>query len=431
MKYLCKHYLTTSHLRIWAKRRKLVTASFFFWSAGRDALQKSQEGLLRAILYQILRQSPEFIPQAFPSQWEACGGGNRGANRGVPNSDFLTTMELLAAFERISKQLASSDVKYCLFIDGLDEYEGKPDDIIQLVQLLKSSLQIKVCISSRPWNEFEKVFGQDATRKLYMQDLTRSDIELYLRDVLENDVGFQDLKQRDSRCLDLVQDIADAAKGVFLWVFLVVRSLLEGITNSDRVVDLQRRLELLPTDLNEYFERILFTVDNFYRRQTAQMLQVTLMAHDTLPLMSYWFIDQDDPRLIDKSEFRPSSRDVNNSRLDQMKRRLNACCKGLLEAQVTQPVRSTFITEESDRIFFYLKADFLHRTVRDFLCIPDMQNMLRRWIGADFDANNSICEAILAQLKTSPRDGNYFEPGSPSLGLIGTFLYHTKILEDS
>jgi hypothetical protein len=59
-----------------------------------------------------------------------------------------------------------------------------------------------------------------------------------------------------------------------------------------------QRLRLLLTDLNEYFERILFTVDNFYRKQTAQMLQVTLMAHATLPLIAFCFIDQEDPKLI-------------------------------------------------------------------------------------------------------------------------------------
>jgi hypothetical protein len=88
----------------------------------------------------------------------------------------------------------------------------------------------------------------------------------------------------------------DSAKGVFLWVFLVVRSLLEGLTNADRIVDLQR-LKDLPTDLNEYFQRILYTVDEMYRQQTVLMFQVTLRAHETLPLMNYWFIDQETPNL--------------------------------------------------------------------------------------------------------------------------------------
>jgi hypothetical protein len=128
------------------------------------------------------------------------------------------------------------------------------------------------------------------------------------------------LKQRDSHCLDLIQNVVDAAKGVFLWVFLVVRSLLEGLTNADRIVDLQRRLRLLPTDLNEYFERILFTVDNFYRKQTAQMFRVTLAAYDPLPSLCYWFIDQEDSSLMEKLEVGPLSKEVTSDRLKQFRK---------------------------------------------------------------------------------------------------------------
>jgi hypothetical protein len=163
-----------------------------------------------------------------------------------------------------------------------------------------------MCISSRPWNEFEKVFGQNDSQKLYMHELTANDIKLYVQDTLEKDVNFQELKQRDDQRLELVRDIVDAAKGVFLWVFLVVRSLLEGLTNADKIVDMQRRLYLLPTDLNEHFERILFAVDEFYPEKTAYIFQITVEACETLPLMSYWFIDQD-PELAMKLEVRSLS----------------------------------------------------------------------------------------------------------------------------
>jgi hypothetical protein len=328
----------------------------------------------------------------------------------------LTTTKLLGAFQGISTHIATAKVKFCFFIDGLDEYEGKPGDIIRLIELLKSTLQVKICVSSRPWNEFEKDFGQDRSKKLYMQDLTRGDIELYVRDILENDVGFQELKQRDSHCLDLIQDVVDAAKGVFLWVFLVVRSLLEGLTNADRIVDLQRRLRLLPTDLNEYFERILFTVDNFYRKQTAQMFRVTLAAYDTLPSLCYWFVDQEDPSLMEKLEVGPLSGEATSDRLKQIQKRLNACCKGLLEAQTMGP--------------WYLKVDFLHRTVRDFLLLPKMQQMLDKWAGEGFDANVAICEATVCLIKTTPQYNAYFGIPGPVFGLLCTFFNHIGVLEE-
>lgn len=372
-------------------------------------MQRSQEGLLRSILYQILRQCPDLIPFATPSL-------SHGEDSSLQFDEALTTTKLLGAFQGISTHIATAKVKFCFFIDGLDEYEGKPGDIIRLVELLKSTLQVKICVSSRPWNEFEKDFGQDKSKKLYMQDLTREDIELYVRDILENDFGFQELKQRDSHCLDLIQNVVDAAKGVFLWVFLVVRSLLEGLTNADRIVDLQRRLRLLPTDLNEYFERILFTVDNFYRKQTAQMFRVTLAAYDPLPSLCYWFIDQEDSSLMEKLEVGPLSKEVTSDRLKQIQKRLNACGKGLLEAQTISPE--------------YLNVDFLHRTVRDFLLLPEMQQMLDKWAGEGFDANVAICEATVCLVKTTPQDYDHLRPTGPISDLLDTFFYHIEVLEE-
>lgn len=57
MKYLHRHENTLAALRTWAGGKQLVTASYFFWYAGAD-MQKSQQGLLQTLLYDILRQFP-------------------------------------------------------------------------------------------------------------------------------------------------------------------------------------------------------------------------------------------------------------------------------------------------------------------------------------------------------------------------------------
>lgn len=416
------------HLTVWTGEQTLIIPSFFFWNAGRIVLQKSQEGLLRSMLYQVLRRCPALISKAFPGHWYPyiSGGLSPGSS-----SQFLTISELLAAFQRIATELASCKIKLFFLIDGLDEYDGKPNDIIHLIEVLKTSNQVKICVSSRPWNEFEKVYGQDASRKLYVESLTKQDIESYVRDTLEKDPSYQDLveEEGDGQSLDLVQDIVDAAQGVFLWVFLVVRSLLEGLTNADRVVDLQRRLRLLPTDLNEYFERILFTIDSFYRRQTAQMFQVTLVSREILPLMSYWFVHQHDAELAFKLMVEPLSIQKTTVRLKQMRKRLNACCKGLLEVNFYDASNYNDSTLSSS-ILFDWKVDFLHRTVRDFLILPDMQAMLDEWAGDDFDADKAICQAILCQIKSAPQEAEYFRSDGPVSNLAQTMYYHAGAFEN-
>ncbi|KAI1418856.1 hypothetical protein F5Y12DRAFT_789534 [Xylaria sp. FL1777] len=62
MKFICSHATTMELLRVWAGSKRLITAKFFFWNAG-TLLQKSREGLLRSLLFEILRKCPELIPR--------------------------------------------------------------------------------------------------------------------------------------------------------------------------------------------------------------------------------------------------------------------------------------------------------------------------------------------------------------------------------
>jgi hypothetical protein len=40
--------------------------------------------------------------------------------------------------------------KFCLFIDGLDEYQGDYDDLLDLLFQLQQPDHVKSCVSSRP-----------------------------------------------------------------------------------------------------------------------------------------------------------------------------------------------------------------------------------------------------------------------------------------
>jgi hypothetical protein len=51
----------------------------------------------------------------------------------------------------------------------------------------------------------------------------------------------------------LVEEIVEKANEVFLWVKLVVQSLLAGLGNRDSITDLQRRLRELPSDLEKLY----------------------------------------------------------------------------------------------------------------------------------------------------------------------------------
>lgn len=70
IKYLYKDTSTRKLLTSWARDLPLITAEFYFWNSGTNE-QKSQEGLLRTLLYQVLWSRPEIIPQILPKRWQS------------------------------------------------------------------------------------------------------------------------------------------------------------------------------------------------------------------------------------------------------------------------------------------------------------------------------------------------------------------------
>jgi hypothetical protein len=383
MKFLCEHHLTEALLSKWARQQSFVIASHFFWSAG-TAIQKSQNGLLRALLFQILVRAPNLTPLVCPNHW----------NDDSPVSLYSWSLpDLFQAFETLA-QMDQLPAKFCLFIDGFDEYDGDHAEIIRIINLLAQSPHIKLCVSSRPWTVFVDAFDK-IHWKLYLQDLTRNDIRLYIKDNLEEDPRFLELKRRETMASDhLVLQIIEKAQGVFLWVYLVVRSILRGLTNSDDISDLEVRLAELPGHLETYFQHMLNTIEDVYRLQTARTFRIMACAGSNLPLMALYFIDQErkDPNYALRLGLQPVSPAELAEIVRTKSRQLNARCKDLLE-----------VTQDSKQPpFFQHRVGFLHRTVIDFLNTNDMAILMSTRAGPDFNPNVSLCRSYLAQLKALP-----------------------------
>jgi hypothetical protein len=68
MKYIYENPNTRKHLLAWAQDTPLHIEKFFFWLSG-TKLQKSQEGLLRSLLHDVLRQVPALVRIVLPPQW--------------------------------------------------------------------------------------------------------------------------------------------------------------------------------------------------------------------------------------------------------------------------------------------------------------------------------------------------------------------------
>lgn len=110
--------------------------------------------------------------------------------------------------------------------------------------------------------------------------------------------------------------------------------------------------------------------------------------------MIYWFLDivDDDPRYALDARVHPWKESEAVVRAKTVRRRLDARSKGLLEI---------WCYEFEDEITSH-KVDFLHRTVRDFLNTPEMQDMLRKRSKPAFKASVALCSAFLAEIKMAP-----------------------------
>ena len=69
MRFIWNHPLTTEHLKAWSADSEVMIASFFFWNSGTTE-QRSQVGLLRSLLLEVLDHHRDFIPKAFHEEWE-------------------------------------------------------------------------------------------------------------------------------------------------------------------------------------------------------------------------------------------------------------------------------------------------------------------------------------------------------------------------
>ena len=401
MKFLSHHKETKKALEPWAEQQKLVVASFYFWAAGTE-LQKSQEGLLQSLLYEIFSQCPESIPDVVPQRWERC------LHNGSTPDDW-TRNELATALENLTfgRKLPC---RFCCFIDGLDEYCGDHRELIELIQNFTRSQDIKFCVSSRPWNVFEVAFGNGICPQLRLEDYTKEDVRRFVREKLEDDNAFRKFRETEADACDhLVNEVVQRAHGVFLWVFLVVRSLISGLANADRVIDLQRRLDSLPDDLEDYFKHMLDTIDQTYLQQTAQTFQVALEASEPLNLMTYCMLDEleTSPEYALKLELRPMSESNIRSRHHDMKLRINARCKDLLEVTGLNTDNTSGhnsgpeLAQRLPASFLDYQVDFLHRTVRDFFQTTYMCDWVKANVSEGFNCDLLVCAAFVAQIKTA------------------------------
>ncbi|KAH6981754.1 hypothetical protein BKA56DRAFT_672555 [Ilyonectria sp. MPI-CAGE-AT-0026] len=280
MKLLMTHKETKRLLEEWAGEKDLLFANFFFWRLG-DAGQKTWDGMVGSLLYDIVRQVPSVAKLLFTNHWQRekmqlCLRANYVID--------LSQAEILEAFEKlISDSEVHEKYRICLGIDGLDEFDELTISHWDLAQRLKnwlerSSENIKLCVSSREYPDIEQVFSKH--QRIHLHRLTAKDIMQLSMDRLNGNPLFRSLSERSAEDSQIIfWRITRESEGIFLWVVLLLKLIEEELAIRTETISMRRVhdiIESAPKELEEFIVHILHTIPTHYRGNAIMVLAMAL-----------------------------------------------------------------------------------------------------------------------------------------------------------
>ena len=228
-----------------ASRGIFKIAYFFFdFRAGRG-IANNLEGLLRSLYGQIVRANPK----ESSGLAELYSGPRWSAQ----------SLDLNVLRDSLAQLLRRLPVNFCLFIDGLDEYQGNIIDLLEFLKTLPHKLQgekiLKICLASRP--EPVLVLALESQPGLKMHDHNYVGIESYASIAIKN---LQLSSLDESSLLKFPSGIAERAHGIFLWARFALTEVVESYASGESIDQLILRLEALPPSLKELYTTILMRI---------------------------------------------------------------------------------------------------------------------------------------------------------------------------
>lgn len=290
-------------------------------------MQKSLAGLCRSLLYEVLKERPDLVPDTFPEYWSK-------AKQAPWITDDKLEIPTALIKDSLNRLLRNPQIydkhSFCFFIDGLDGFEpGLQDglDYLDLVDILRQwtvhrNGSLKLCVSSREEGVFMDEYTNDSSLRL--QDLTKFDMENYVRSRLQ---GLKNKTLRD----EFINLIPKKSSGIFLWTYLVVISVRSKMSHkvSDEV--LEKHLETLPEVLKALFQHVLQNLepdDRIWTLRTIDLLQTAKSNNLDLTLFASSLLEEydTDPKFSMRDDLDELQKD------DYILRaQLRGACGGLIE----------------------------------------------------------------------------------------------------
>ncbi|KAK0754234.1 hypothetical protein B0T18DRAFT_338448 [Schizothecium vesticola] len=267
VKYLLGHPQTRRFLELWSPGAVLV--SHFFWRPGTQ-MQQSIRGLFCSLLHQLLEEDKASLDRILSSSINA---SHKDMETDWSNQELQSTLlDVMAHYPR----------SMALFLDGLDEVlrtEGTLA-LLNVVDTLKRPQglhgKVKLCLGARREPLIEEKLR--SCPQLRLEHLSYNDLRRYAEDTIiippqypifispgsklyaRNAKGhhvFFSFEKPPNPCEIrdwLVTELVGRADGVFLWLRLTAKIVMEALHASETVTDLQCRVDSLPSGLIELYE---------------------------------------------------------------------------------------------------------------------------------------------------------------------------------
>ena len=405
MKFAMGHAQTKRLLREHDPKTWKITG-YFFHDRG-TKVQKSIVGFLSEILCQILLEEQDYEIQdqqreIFTIIYSVYADVKRNRlpriNRDQVKLDW--DQEHLQEALRLIGSKSTLPFNLCLFIDALDEHHGNHRELISALMELtqfkeNTSFRIRLCIAGRPQNVFKDAFRNYPGFAIH--EYTAKDIRFYAHDMIKKE-DQAILTDEGMKGLDfLVRDVIEKARGVFLWVKLVIDEMIEGLTEGKTFKELHDLLLEIPEELEDLYVRAIRRVrrasatamsKNGY--QAYVLFQIAIYTHKPFSLVNILMaVSQLTIETPPFPEFVKLS-------VDQMERRLNSISCGLLEVVGSRGL--------------HRRVEFIHQTVKEFMLAESGRSLIRENVvdkpsesGTTFIFRYILCQ--LAQNNTWSRYG--------------------------
>ena len=232
------------------------TVRFFFDFRANKGLANNIAGLLRSLCVQIIQSMPDMD---------------------LDTSDVLDRMRnplnpwnlvnLKETFTHLLKHLPRN---LCMFVDGLDEFQGPMHELLELLlnlpQEARGEKTLKVCLASRP--DPITAMALQFQLGVAMHDHNYGGIERYVSNSIKN---LRLSPDDESQLLGFSSLIARRAEGIFLWARFALPELIQSQAAGESDEDLRQRLEVLPTSMEDLYANI-FQRMKVQDRQDARLL---------------------------------------------------------------------------------------------------------------------------------------------------------------